>query len=88
MRPGRIFHELHARHLAADAIAQAIQPSRSDPDRERKVIATLQARAAISGWQLEAQTDGTFLASRWRMSRVLDDVAAVRAFLEQIGAPS
>ena len=56
-----------------------------------KALATLQARAALASFTLRTmtETDGqcVYLLSRWGMSRTLPDLAAVVAFLRQVGAP-
>lgn len=56
-----------------------------------KRFATLRARAALIGYSLctLTETDGLcfYLVSRWGMSRVLPDLAAVALFLRKVGAP-
>lgn len=49
--------------------------------------ARLQARAALAGFTLEKQADGTWLAGRWGHFRPLADAAAVERFLRAVGAP-
>ncbi len=53
-------------------------------------FATLRARAALAGFTLctMTETDGlcVYLLSRWGLSRTLPDLAAVVAFLRQVGA--
>ena len=55
-----------------------------------KAWATLQARAALAGWQLwrSDAADGPqrFFAGRWGMVRVLGDLDEVERFLEKVGA--
>jgi hypothetical protein len=51
-----------------------------------KTIATLQARAALAGYELVCLADGTWIASRWGMFRTLDHAAAVEAFLQRVEA--
>lgn len=51
---------------------------------DSKKRATLQARAAIAGYELVALADGSFIISRWGMFRTLDHMAAVEAFLSRI----
>lgn len=51
-----------------------------------KQFATLQARAAIAGFELVRMADGSFVVARWTMTRALADVAAIEAFLAQVGA--
>lgn len=58
------------------------------PDVDAKAVATLQARAAIAGYELVQLADGSFIASRWSMFRSLDHIAAVEAFLVRVGAPA
>ena len=53
---------------------------------DAKHIATLQARAAIAGFELAQMADGSFVVARWTMTRALADIAAVEAFLVQVGA--
>ena len=50
-------------------------------------VATLQARAALAGFELVRLADGTFLVSRWGMAKHLPDAHAVQHFLRQVGAP-
>lgn len=58
---------------------------------QTKAFANLRASAALAGFTLCAmtETDGQrfYLLSRWGMSRTLPDLAAVVAFLRQVGAP-
>jgi len=56
------------------------------PASESKLLATLQARAAIAGFELVRMADGSFVVARWTMTRALADFAAVEAFLVQVGA--
>lgn len=57
-----------------------------------KVIATLKARAALAGVTLiPFETDDgrkAFVATRWFLTKQLDSVEQVEAFLRQIGAPA
>jgi hypothetical protein len=57
-------------------------------DALRKLNATLAARAALAGFALLAQPDGSFAISRWGLVRDLPDAAAVLAFLALVGAPA
>lgn len=54
-----------------------------------KTIATLQARAALIGVQLVLSVDEhgrqVFIGSQWGMTRELDTVEAVEAFLLRVG---
>jgi hypothetical protein len=52
-----------------------------------KATATLQARAALAGFELVKLPDG-YVISRWGESKHLADPAAVHAFLVRVGAPS
>ena len=54
---------------------------------EVKQLATLQARAALAGWELARMPGGDFVIGRWGMVKALPDAAAVEAFLVQVGAP-
>jgi hypothetical protein len=49
-----------------------------------KVIAGLQARAALRGHELVALSDGTFIAKRWNLMRELTTIAEVEAWLGRI----
>ena len=59
---------------------------------EEKRLATAIARAALRGivlQRLEADTGGVvFIASRGALTRQFDDLAAVQAWLDAIGAPA
>lgn len=57
-------------------------------DADAKAVATLQARAALAGYELVRLADGSFIASRWGMFRSLDHITAVKAFLTRVGAPA
>ena len=48
-------------------------------------LESLQARALLAGWTVEQIEDGTFLVSRWGLSRSLPDLAAVAEFLRRAG---
>ena len=51
-----------------------------------KAFATLQARAALAGFELVRMADGSLVVARWTMTRALADLAAAEAFLQQVGA--
>jgi hypothetical protein len=51
-----------------------------------KAFATLQAKAAIAGWQVERMADGSIVVARWTLTRSLPDVAALAEFLREVGA--
>lgn len=53
---------------------------------DAKQFATLQARAAIAGFELVRMADATFVVARWGLVRPLVDVGAVESFLAQVGA--
>jgi hypothetical protein len=55
---------------------------------DAKRLATLQARAAIAGFELVRMADGSFVVAKWTMTRSLPDMAAVEAFLRMVGAPA
>ncbi|TAK75609.1 MAG: hypothetical protein EPO12_18275 [Aquabacterium sp.] len=54
-----------------------------------KTLATLQARAALIGVQLVLSVDErgrqVFIASRWGLTKELDSVEAVEAFMLRVG---
>lgn len=53
---------------------------------DRKAWATLQARCALAGgFQLSSASDGTYVVSRWNLSRSLSGLAEVAAFLDRVG---
>jgi len=50
-----------------------------------KLKRTLQAELALAGgFALLELADGSFLVSRWNLSRPCPDLQAVRAFLDQV----
>lgn len=53
---------------------------------DTKLVATLQAQAALAGYELVQLASGDFIVSRWGMFRNLDHIAAVEAFLKRVGA--
>jgi hypothetical protein len=55
-------------------------------DADRKLRDTLQARAALAGYELVQLSDDTFIVSRWGMFRSLDHIAAVEHFLQRVEA--
>lgn len=82
-------------HEVKRATVEPIQATRSDSGEHlaieqahqcHKTFATLQARAALRGYSLQALADDTFLVHRWNLARALPDLRAVRDFLEQVGA--
>lgn len=48
-------------------------------------LQALQARALLAGWTVEQTDDGSFLVSRWGLSRALPDLAALVDFLRRAG---
>lgn len=58
-----------------------------DLDVERKQYLTLQARAALAGFELVVMADGSFVSGRWGKLLLLPDLAAVEEFLIRVGAP-
>lgn len=52
-----------------------------------KSYATLQARAALAGFELVRMPGGDYVVGRWGMVRALSDVEQLEAFLQQVGAP-
>ena len=53
---------------------------------QRKRKANLQALLALKGHELRQQRDGSFLVSRWNLTRELRDLSAVESFARQVGA--
>ncbi|EWS53171.1 hypothetical protein X551_04045 [Methylibium sp. T29] len=53
---------------------------------QAKTYATLQARAALAGFELVRMPGGDFVVGRWGMVRALTGADAVEAFLQQVGA--
>lgn len=49
-----------------------------------KRFATAQARLALGGFLLLRRSEGGFLVGRWGFTRMLEDEAAVEAFLHQV----
>ena len=54
---------------------------------DQKFVATLQARAALAGFELVQLADESWLIARWGMHRALRDVDEAEAFLQRVGAP-
>lgn len=62
---------------------QAIEPAQ----QHDKLKATLQERLALAGgYVLHELSDGSYLISRWGMTRPLPDLYAVSRFATQVGA--
>ena len=53
---------------------------------ERKALATVTAQLAMRGFELHRMGDGSFLVTRWNLSRPLADLNAARRFAESVGA--
>lgn len=51
---------------------------------DAKAIASLQARAALAGFRLDALPDGAFIISRWDLHRELAHAAEVERFLARV----
>lgn len=88
-----------ARAEAAIATAQSMEKLRpgaatvaamDTPDRTAKLVATLQARAALAGHELVQMSDGSFIGCKpaWGMLVCLADVEAVERWLQRVGAPA
>jgi hypothetical protein len=58
------------------------------PGDDGKLLATLRARAALAGITLYESTDDrddrTYVVSRWALTRQLDSLDAVAAWLDQV----
>ena len=68
-------------HLEAE---QNGQPDFANDRHDRKAFASMQARAALAGFQLHELADGDVLMSRWGLSRALPDLYAVGRFLDMV----
>lgn len=95
MRPGQSSPEKDEALTVATAQGSWDQGSSNSLDSELRVdlktqrlkaFATLQARAALAGFELVRMADDSFVVARWTMTRALADVAAVESFLAQVGA--
>lgn len=62
-----------------------------DPASDRKWFATLQARAALIGATLTRMENDAgrvvYVISKWSLTRELQDLDAVEAWLDRVGAP-
>lgn len=57
-------------------------------DAQRKAFEALRARLAMAGgFALQALADGSFVITRWNLTKPLPDLHAVRRFAAQVGAP-
>lgn len=79
--PGEVGTEGRAQGTAANLDCAAID----DAARIEKLHRTWPALAAIAGFELRRLADGRWLASRWNMSRELEE-AEVPGWLAQVGA--
>lgn len=55
---------------------------------DAKRTATMQARAALAGFELVQMADHSWIVARWGLVRALADANAVDAFLVKVGAPA
>ena len=51
---------------------------------DRKKVASLQARAALMGFELVVLLDGTLIAKKWNLWRELATLTEVETFLDRI----
>jgi len=71
---------------APEAACKETDASSIDRSREDdKQVDTLIARFALMGHAVHRLADGGFLVERWGLTRHCADVAALQAFLVQIG---
>jgi hypothetical protein len=75
-----VFEQESSNSLNSDGVLHATQ------DVDSKLFATLQARAALAGFELVRMADDSFVVARWTMTRALADVLAVERFLKQVAA--
>ena len=54
--------------------------------RDDKPFATLQAKAALKGWEVVAMPGGGYVVARWTLTRSLPDLQALEKFLREVGA--
>ncbi len=71
---------------AARAAIAAAASFRSPTEDDRKAFATAQARLALKGFELVAMPGGGYVSQQWGHVRALADMAAVEAFVRQVGA--
>lgn len=55
-----------------------------DTDAARKALATLQARAALAGYQLHELGSGELLLTRWGLAKSCPDLYSAGRFLDQV----
>jgi hypothetical protein len=60
-------------------------PEQAATDTDKRAR-TLQALLAMRGHELHILADGSYLATRWGLSKALRDLAAVEQFARQVGA--
>jgi len=56
----------------------------TDLDAGRKAYVTLQARAALAGFQLHELAGGELLLTRWGLAKSCPDLYSVGRFLDQV----
>lgn len=66
--------------------ADSADDTRAPPAPDAKLFATLQARAAIAGFELVQMADSSFVAAGWTMTRAFTTRADVETFMQQVGA--
>ncbi len=67
------------------AAATPQEQTRTDSG-DSKTFATLQAQAAMAGFELHALAGGAYIVSRWNLtSRELPDLRTAREFLRRVG---
>ncbi len=53
---------------------------------DAKAFATLQAKAALNGWQVVAMPGGGYVVARWGLTRALANFGELERFLKHVGA--
>ena len=53
---------------------------------DTKAFATLQAKAALKGWEAVTLPGGGYVVARWTLTRSLPDLQALEKFLREVGA--
>lgn len=53
---------------------------------KQKTIATLTAQLALKGYEVHEGSSEDFLVTRWNLSRYCQDLAALIAFADEVGA--
>lgn len=57
----------------------------TDLDADRKAFCTLRAHLALRGYSVFELSDGTFIASKWNLTKPLADLRALAVFARQLG---